>query len=368
MPPVPEPVATPPAAWLIFIALVLGVLVLDLLLFNRKAHVQGIREAALWSGVWVGLAAAFNVGIYFWKDEASAVEFTTAYLVEQALSVDNLFIFMIIFRYFAVPTVLQHRVLFWGVLGAQVMRGIMIFAGVELLAHFHWLIFVFGAILVLTGLKLLIQKDETYEPSKTWAFRLTRRYVPLTERFHEDHFFTRVPVDGQPSSATAAATGGPVRLRRVATPLFLVLVIVESTDLIFAVDSIPACLGISTDTFVVYTSNIFAVMGLRAYYFLMAGVMGSLRFLKPALALVLVFIGGKMMSELLWHWQMEDKLSLAIVAGIVALAVVASLLSPKPPPPSPAAPTPLPSRADRPRAAPADGVPAPPDSAGDLRK
>ena len=320
--------ATPLWAWGIFGALVLGMLVLDLALFNRRAHVQGIREAATWSAVWVGLALAFNAGVYYWKGPRPAVDFLTAYLVEQALSVDNLFIFLVIFRYFGVPTLFQHRVLFWGVLGAQVMRGLMIFAGVELLERFHWMIFVFGGILIVTGAKMLFGKDDVYEPSQTLAFRLTRRYVPMTEKFHEEKFFIR--------------EAG----RRLATPLFLVLMIVESTDLLFAVDSIPACLAISRDPFIVYTSNIFAVMGLRAYYFLLAGMMGSLRLLKPALSVVLVFIGVKMVLAEGWGWKLENTVSLGIVAGILAVSVAASLLFPAPPAPPPGAPGPLPSSAD----------------------
>ena len=342
---------TPPWAWGIFGLIILGMLALDLLLFNKKAHVQGVREAAFWCGVWVALALGFNVGVYYWKGEKSAVDFTTAYLVEQALSVDNLFIFIVIFRYFGVPTVFQHRVLFWGVFGAQVMRGIMIFAGVGLINQFHFLLYIFGGILVLTGIKMFFSNDDSYEPEKTLAFRITRRYVPLTPKFHEEKFFVReaVPdlvaappppslqnaerggIDVQPAETPVPAAGAGGKLRLVATPLFLVLVIVESTDLIFAVDSIPACLAITQDPFVVYTSNIFAVMGLRSYYFLLAGMMGSLRFLKPALSVVLVFIGVKMIVGEGWGLKLDNKVSLGIVAGILVLSVAASLLFPPKP-------------------------------------
>lgn len=333
MPPVPPPssiVETPVIAWVVFAALVLGILVADLVIFNRRAHVQGVKEAAAWSAVWVGLALGFNACVYYWKGHQAAVEFSTAYLVEQALSVDNLFIFMVIFRHFGVPTMFQHRVLFWGVIGAQLMRGVMIFAGVGLIALFHPILYVFAAILVITGVKLFFSGDESFEPSNTFAFKFTRKYVRMTEKFHEEKFF--IIQDGL----------------RLATPLFLVLMIVESTDLIFAVDSIPACLSISKDPFVVYTSNIFAVMGLRAYYFLLAGAMGNLRFLKPALAIVLVFIGAKMFLHEGLGVQIESMASLGIVAGILGAAVAISLMFPVKAHPRPL--TTLPSSADAPAA------------------
>ncbi|MCW8133192.1 MAG: TerC family protein [Planctomycetota bacterium] len=331
MPPVPSAAPlteTPAVAWVVFGALVLGILVADLLIFNRRAHVQGVKEAAVWSGVWVGLALAFNAGVYFWKGRQAAVEFSTAYLVEQALSVDNLFIFLVIFKHFGVPTIFQHRVLFWGVIGAQVMRGIMIFAGVGLIALFHPILYLFAGILVITGIKLFFSKEDSFEPSNTLAFKFTRKYVRMTDKFHEEKFF--VMQDGL----------------RMATPLFLVLMIVESTDLIFAVDSIPACLSISKDPFVVYTSNIFAVMGLRAYYFLLAGAMGNLRFLKPALAIVLVFIGAKMFLHEGLDLKIDSVVSLGIVGGILGASVAVSLMFPVKAHPRPL--TTLPSSADAP--------------------
>ncbi|MBI3830815.1 MAG: TerC family protein [Planctomycetes bacterium] len=330
--PAPDPNATPAHAWGLFALLVLGMLALDLFVFNRRAHIRGVRDAAIWCGVWVALALGFGVCVYEWKGEHAAVDFATAYCVEQALSVDNLFIFLIIFRYFGVPTVFQHRVLFWGVLGAQVLRGIMIFAGVELIQRFHAVLFLFAGFLIFTGIKLFFGDDASHDPSKTWAFRICKKLMPMTDRFHEERF-------------TIVEAG-----KRLATPLLLVLVVIEATDLAFAVDSIPACLAISKDAFVVYTSNIFAVMGLRAYYFLLAGMMSSLRFLKPALSIILVFIGAKMILAEGWDWKMDNKISLGIVAGILALSVLLSRLLPgKPPAPAPM--TTLPSSADLPSTA-----------------
>jgi tellurite resistance protein TerC len=262
------------------------------------------------------------VGVYYWKGQEDALAFTTAYLLEKALSVDNLFIFLVIFSYFNVADQYRHRVLFWGIMGAIIMRGVLIGAGVALITYFQWLLFVFGGILVVTGIKLAVSKEESYEPSKTLAFRLTRRYVPLTEKYHGQCFF--------------AVEAG----RRVATPLFLILVMIETTDLIFALDSIPACLAISQDPFIVYTSNIFAIMGLRALYFVLAGLMASLRFLRPALAAVLVFIGCKMLWEearkheylpaaIAEKLHITTGISLTVVASIIGFAIVASLLWPK---------------------------------------
>jgi len=306
---------TPGWAWGVFATVVVLALAVDLLIVNRRARAPSTRTAAAWCVVWVSLALSFNVLVYFVKDRTAALEFTTAYLVELSLSVDNLFIFLVIFRFFAVPAAYQHRTLFWGILGAVVMRGILIGLGVELLARFAFLIFVFGAILIFTGVKLFFSKDESHDPTRTWAYRLVRRYVPLTGQYYEERFFARE------------------NARWLATPLFLVLVVIESTDLVFAVDSIPACLAISRDAFIVYSSNIFAILGLRSLYFLLAGAMGSLRFLKPALSVVLVFIGVKMVLAELGGEEKPYKIptgvSLAVVGLVLALAVVASLIFPK---------------------------------------
>jgi tellurite resistance protein TerC len=314
--------ATPAWEWAVFGVVILAMLLLDLIIFERKPHARQLKEAVIWSIVWVALALAFNVAVYFWKGPERALEFTTAYILEKALSVDNLFIFLVLFSFFGVDERFRPRVLFWGILGAFVMRGILIVAGVELVHRFAWILYIFGGVLVVTGGKLLVMSDDSYEPSKTIAYRLARRIIPMSTHYHEHRFF--VIENG----------------RRLATPLFLVLVMVEATDLVFAVDSIPACIAISQDTFVVLTSNIFAILGLRALYFVLAGLMKGLRFLKPGLAIVLIFIGFKMvLAEARKDALLPEVLgsvayipvgaSLGIIGGILALAIIASLLFPK---------------------------------------
>ncbi|MCZ7645143.1 MAG: TerC family protein [Planctomycetota bacterium] len=307
---------TPAWAWGVFGALVVGMLAIDLFIFNRKAQTHGIRQALAWTVVWIALAALFGAGVHYVRGPHAALEYATAYLVEKSLSIDNIFIFIVIFRYFGIPTVFQHRILFWGILGALIMRGIMIGAGVQLIEHFRGILYLFAAFLVFTGIKLFFHDDKSHDPSTSWAFRLTKRFVPMTKTLRDERFFVRE--DG----------------RLLATPLFLVLIVIEATDLIFAVDSVPACLGISHDLFIVYTSNIFAILGLRALYFLLAGMMGELRFLKPALSIVLVYIGAKMLlaelhhAEVAWAFKIPTGLSLGVVGGILTLAVAASLLFP----------------------------------------
>jgi len=312
---------TPVWAWGVFGFLVLSMLTLDLLILNRKAHVPSIREAAIWSAVWIGLALAFDVGVYHWKGAPAAKEFLAAYLLEKSLSVDNLFIFLVIFRYFRVPTVFQHRVLFWGILGALFLRAVMIGVGVQAIELFRPILFAFAGLLIYTGIKLFFSDEESHDPSKTWVYRFTKKYIPMTSAFHEDKFFVRQAA------------------RWVATPLFLVLLVVETTDLAFALDSIPACLAISQDLFVVYTSNIFAILGLRALFFLLAGMLSALRFLKPALSIVLVYIGLKMVLAELhkhyqigWAFELPIDVSLGIIGGILGLSIAASLLFPTQPP------------------------------------
>jgi tellurite resistance protein TerC len=313
--------ATPAWAWGVFGGIILAMLLLDLFIFERKPHARQLKEAVIWSVVWIVLAILFNVAVYFWKGPERALEFTTAYILEKALSVDNLFIFLVIFSFFGVEERFRPRVLFWGILGAFVMRGILIVAGVGLVHQFEWILYIFGAILVITGGKLLVMPDEAYEPSKTLAYRLARRIIPLSMSYHEHRFF--VVENG----------------RRLATPLFLVLVMLEATDLVFAVDSIPACIAISQDTFVVLTSNIFAILGLRALFFVLAGLMKGLRFLKPGLAVVLLFIGLKMiLAEAMKGGVLPDAMrpfaeipvgvSLGVVGAILGLSVIASLLFP----------------------------------------
>jgi tellurite resistance protein TerC len=299
-------------AWILFNAIVLGMLALDLVVFHRRPHSLGMKEALGWVAVWVSLAAAFAVFVYYWRGSESALQFVTAYLIEESLSVDNMFVFLVIFSYFAVPREYEHRVLFWGILGALVMRGALIFAGVALIQRFHWIIYLFGAFLIVTGLKLAFQKEEAVDPGKNPILRLTRRLVPLTDKFAGSRFFIK--------------SGG----KYLATPLFVVLVVVETTDLVFALDSIPAVLAISHDPFIVYTSNVFAILGLRAMFFALAGAMESFHYLRYGLAGVLSFVGCKMVIA--EFYKIPIGVALGVVGGILALTVVLSLLKPRPKP------------------------------------
>jgi tellurite resistance protein TerC len=295
-----------PWLWGGFAAFVITVLTLDLGVFHRKAHAVSLREAAAWTVVWVSLAMIFNAGIWYWLGPTKALEFTTGYLIEEALSVDNIFVFLVLFTFFRVPAEHQHRVLFWGILGAVVMRAIFILAGAALLARFHWIIYVFGVVLVVTGLKLLLQREADVDPEKNVVLRLFRRLVPTVPDYHGQRFFVR--------------RNG----RRYATPLLAVLVAVETTDLIFAVDSIPAVFAVTRDPFIVYTSNIFAILGLRAMYFLLAGVMDRFAYLKPGLALVLIFVGVKM--TITEFYKIPIGASLGVVAGILGTSIVTSVV------------------------------------------
>ena len=295
-----------PLLWGGFAAFVITVLALDLGVFHRKAHAVSLREAAAWSVAWVTLALAFNGIVWYWLGPTKALEFTTGYVIEEALSVDNIFVFLVLFSFFRVPAAYQHRVLFWGILGAIVMRAIFIMAGAALLARFHWIIYVFGAILVVTGVRLFAQRDEEPDPERNPVLRVFRRFVPTVSEYHGQRF-------------TIVEHG-----RRYATPLLAVLVAVEATDLIFAVDSIPAVFAVTRDPFIVYTSNIFAILGLRAMYFLLAGVMDRFRYLKPGLALVLMFVGTKMtLTEI---FPVPIGVSLGVVAGILAVSILVSLV------------------------------------------
>jgi tellurite resistance protein TerC len=299
--------------WIGFNLFVLAMLALDLFVFHRKAHEVSTREAATWTGFWIALALVFNYGVYHFRGAETGLEFLTGYLIEKALSVDNIFVFVLIFSYFNVPLKYQHRVLFWGILGALVMRGTMIGAGAALIHQFHWIIYVFGAFLVFTGLRMATHDAQDIEPESNPVLKLVRRLIPVTNVYHGQNFFVREKV-GE-------------RVRWVATPLFVVLVLVESTDLIFAVDSIPAIFAITTDTFIVYTSNVFAILGLRALYFLLAGVIHKFHFLKLGLSAVLVFVGTKMLlADIV---KIPILASLAVIAGILAVSVIASLLWPR---------------------------------------
>ncbi len=302
--------------WSAFAVVVTVMLALDLGVFHRRAHVVRPREALMWSIVWVSLAASFAGGLWMLDGHQTAIEFTAGYVVEQALSVDNLFVFLLLFSYFKVPEALQHRVLFWGIIGALVLRAIVISAGALLLARYHWIIYLFGAFLVFTGIRMLVQgEDDEMEPERNPVLRLVRRFVPVTNHFEGDRFFTR------------AAWGSDRIMRTVATPLFVVLVLVETTDLLFAVDSIPAVFGVTSDPFVVYTSNVFAILGLRSLYFLLAVVVHRFWLLKPALSLVLMFVGAKMLASAFYH--VPTALSLGVIVAILGGAVIVSLRFPR---------------------------------------
>jgi tellurite resistance protein TerC len=304
-----------PALWGGFIALILVLLALDLGVFHRKAHAVTLREAGLWSAVWIGLALLFNGWVFLAFGPVRGLEFTTGYLIEKALSVDNIFVFVMIFTYFATPAAYQHRVLFWGIVGALVLRAVFILAGGALLAKFHWMIYVFGGLLVVTGIKMLLQRNETMDPGKNPIVRAARRLIPVTPRYDGPRFFTR--------------ENG----KRLATPLLLTLVAVEATDVIFAVDSIPAIFAVTRDPFIVFTSNIFAILGLRSLYFLLAGILDRFHYLKVGLSMVLVFVGFKMvLADVV---KVPIGASLLVVFGLIAGAVVLSLLRPRPPAPDP---------------------------------
>lgn len=297
-----------PALWAGFIAFVLALLALDLGVFHRKAHAVTVKEAAIWSAIWVTLALAFNALVVEWFGAERGLEFLTGYLIEKALAVDNIFVFYAIFAYFAVPAVYQHRVLFWGVLGALVMRAIFIFAGAALISQFHWVMYVFGAILVITAIKLFTMPDDGIHPERNPVYKLMRRILPAVNEYHGARF-------------TIVQQG-----KRYATPLLIVLLLIEWTDLVFAVDSIPAIFAITSDPFIVFTSNIFAILGLRSLFFLLQGVIGKFHLLKPALAAVLLFVGGKML--LIDVVDLPIVVSLGVVAALIATGVIASLAIP----------------------------------------
>ena len=296
-----------PALWAGFIVFVLAMLALDLGVFHRKAHAVGFREALSWSVVWVALALIFNAGVWRYFGAEKATEFLTGYVIEKSLSIDNIFVFVVIFAALRIPAIYQHRVLFWGILSALVMRAVMIFAGAAMIARFHWLMYVFGAFLILTGIKLFMQLGKEQKPENSWAMRLAYRVIPSTNRFDGSRFFTHV--DG----------------RRVATPLFMALILVEITDVIFAVDSIPAIFAITLDPFIVFTSNIFAILGLRSLYFLLEGLVDRFRYLKTALAAILVFVGVKL--AIVDFYKIPPLASLAVVMTLLAISIVASLVA-----------------------------------------
>jgi tellurite resistance protein TerC len=350
-----------------FVVLVLLLLALDLGVFHRKAHVISVREALGWSAFWIGLGLAFGgfiylgyerhwlglgltpdlmtlapqrvegVGLVYNDGASAAVKYLTGYLVEKSLAVDNIFVIAMLFGFFAVPAIYQHRILFWGIVGALVMRGAMIAVGAQLIQRFTWIIYLFGAFLILTGVKMLLLKTSETDPNRNVIVRLTRRLLPVTERFHGQHFFVRA---GSSASQEAATPDGAVEVDRIvdaarpgtllATPLFLALVMVEFTDLIFAVDSIPAIFAITGDPFLVFTSNVFAILGLRSLYFALAGMIDEFRYLKVSLAIVLMVVGTKMMTHAWLKEVMGQHFNLyllGLVVCILAAGVVASIVA-----------------------------------------
>ena len=294
--------------WLAFNGFVLAAVALDLGVFSRRLHKIGLREAAISSLLWVALSVLFAVGVFYYSGRQQALEFSTGYLIEKALSVDNLFLFLVIFRTFGIDERFQHRMLEWGILGALVMRAVMIAAGAELIQRFSWIMYVFGAFLLYAGVHMLFAEKEKIHPEQSAIFRFATRHLRVTRGYHGEHFFVR-------------SSG-----KLYATPLFLVLLVVEITDVTLAIDSIPAVFGITRDPFIVYTSNVLAILGLRAMYFLLAGTLNRLRYLTVGLSFVLFFIGGKMIAEPWLH--IPESISLLAVTGILLLALVASLLFP----------------------------------------
>ena len=295
--------------WVGFIAFVLAMLALDLGVFHRRPHEIRPKEAGIWTAVWVTLALLFAGGLFLLSGREVALTFLTGYVIEEALSADNIFVMVLIFEYFRVPKVSQHRVLFYGILGALLMRGLFIGVGAALVSRFHWVLYVFGAMLVVTGVRMAIKSENEFKGDQNRVVRAVRRIVPLSNEFHGKHFFI--------------TEGG----RQVATPLFLVLILVEFTDLIFAIDSIPAIFGVTTDPFIVFTSNIFAVLGLRSLYFLLAAVVDRFHLLKYGLALILTFVGFKMLTER--YIEIDIVLSLSIILGVLTLSILASLAWPE---------------------------------------
>jgi tellurite resistance protein TerC len=292
--------------WIGFAVLITVMFILDLGIFNRKSHEISFREALTWTLVWVGLAMAFNVGILFFLGRDKALEFLTGYLIEESLSVDNLFVFIMIFSYFHISRALQPKILKWGIIGALVMRAIFIFLGIELFERFHWMVYVFGALLIVTGLKMAFGGDEKIEPEKNLVVRLVRRFVPITRRIHGDRFFIR--------------RNGML----AATPLFLTLLVVESSDLIFAVDSIPAILAVTRDPFIVYTSNVFAIMGLRSLFYLLSNVMEMFAYLKLGVSFILAFVGVKMLLS--QTYPIPIFFSLGVIVGVLAISIMMSIV------------------------------------------
>ena len=299
--------------WILFNLFALGMLVVDLRVFHRPGHVVGFREALAWSAMYITLALVFAAILYFWRGHQSSLEFLAGYVLELSLSVDNLFVFLVIFKYFAVPQEQQHRVLFWGIVGALILRGIFIGAGVGLIHHFHWLLYPFGALLIYSGIRVCVMGEQQIDPSQNPLVRMLRRWIPVTAEFEGGAFFIRVRDDN---------------FRLYATPLFIVLVVIETSDLLFAVDSIPAILAITLNAFIVYTSNVFAILGLRSMYFAVSGLMRIFRFLHYGLAVILVLVGLKMLFA--DYVRIPITATLAVVAGVLLISIMLSLAFPVP--------------------------------------
>jgi tellurite resistance protein TerC len=297
--------------WILFNLFALGMLVLDLRVFHRGGRVMRSREALAWSAMWIGLAAAFAGLVFLWQGRQVALEFVTGYVLELSLSVDNLFLFLVIFRYFSVPEQQQHRVLFWGILGALLMRGFFILAGVGLIHRFHWILYAFGALLIYSGVRLGFTGEHQIDPATNPAVKALRRCLPVTDDYQSGRFFVR-GWEGKPGL--------------YATPLLIVLVVIETTDMLFSVDSIPAVLAVTLNAFIVYTSNVFAILGLRSMYFAVSRLMKVFRFLHIGLALVLILVGLKMITA--DRFLVPTLVTLAAVAGVLAVSVIASMMSP----------------------------------------
>ena len=292
--------------WIVFNVFIIGMLMLDLGVFHKKDKVVTFKESLGWVIFWIVLASLFNVLLYYWQGAELAFQFTTGYIIEWSLSVDNLFVFIVIFKFFKVPPMYQHRVLFWGIIGALVLRAAFIMTGIGLFNTFHWMIYVFGVVLVITALRLIFYKEEEQDLSKNLIVRLCKKFFPVTEEYHGHNFFTRI------------------NNRLYATPLFLVLMIIEFTDLLFAIDSVPAMLAISSDMFIIYTSNVFAILGLRSMYFALSGLVGIFRYLKYGISVILLFVGIKMLASA--YYDISTAVTLSIVLSILAISIIASLV------------------------------------------
>lgn len=298
---------TSPLIWGIFIVFILGVLALDLGVFHKKTHTVGFKESIFWSAIWIALALAFSMVILYWRGQEDFMLFLTGYVIEKSLSVDNLFVFLLIFSYFKIPNQYQHKVLFFGIFGALILRAFFIWAGIAILAKFVWVIYIFGAFLVVSGIKMLMPQSDEHDLEKSWVITWTKKIFPTTPHFHDDKFFVRI--------------AGVLTV----TPLFITLVFVEFSDLVFAVDSIPAIIGITNDPFLVFSSNVFAILGLRALYFALKGFADIFHYLKYGLAVILIFIGVKMLISHYYH--MPVGITMAVIFGVLFVSVLLSLWS-----------------------------------------